>query len=340
MFSEMYFIGHCRNRHSNQDTTSSTEAYHGALKRWMLVDNRDKHGRRIDFLVWQLTTPVVSHYMYMQSRKLNGFVLNKSIETTVKNGIARAKMIPVEDIDHPTEVGGVWKVKLQTTPGWWYDVSEPHSIYAGCSCKWSIRGNCCKHQLAILKVSTEFSWSTILEYLGTYYGSLRGGLEALMQHQIVLDPFEDLSNDTSDEDDDNDSGDDPDSGEEHVNNSNDNMENVDNSDTNHAGSQPLYKEPRSCMEGKKSSIKKLMEDTLEDAIGGGIEVLHHLHSIMLTVAKDIRRIRVQKETNTLHPQVVFSIIDNRDGNSILHKKVWIERMMGSQKRKRPSCTRK
>ena len=81
----------------------------------------------------------------------------------------------------------------------------------------------------------EFLWSTILEYLGTYYGSLRGGLEALMQHRIVLDPFEDLSNDTNDEDDDNDNGDDPNSGE-HVKNISKSLENVDNSDTNHAGS--------------------------------------------------------------------------------------------------------
>ena len=73
----------------------------------MLVENRDKRRRRIDFLVWRLTTPVVSHYMYMQSKKLNGFVLNKSVETMVKNGIARAKMLPVEDIDHPTKVDGV-----------------------------------------------------------------------------------------------------------------------------------------------------------------------------------------------------------------------------------------
>ena len=156
----MYLIGHRWNRHSNQDTIFSIEAYHRALKRWMLVNNQHKHDRRIDFLVWQLTTPVVSHYMYMQSRKLNGFVLNKSVETIVKNGIARAKMILVKDIDHPTEIGGVWKVKSQTTQSWWYDVSEPHTIYAACSCEWSICENYYKHQLAILKVSTEFSWST------------------------------------------------------------------------------------------------------------------------------------------------------------------------------------
>ena len=94
------------------------------------------------------------------------------------------------------------------------------------------------------------------------------------------------------------------------------------------------------MEGTKSSIKKLMEETLEDAIGGGIEVLHHLHSIMLTAATDICWIRIQKDTSTSHLQAMFSIIDNGDGNSILCKKDWRERMMGSKKRKRSSCTAK
>ena len=118
------------------------------------------------------------------------------------------------------------------------------------------------------------------------------------------------------------------------------MENMEDSDTIHARSRPLYEEPRTCVEGTKSSIKKLMEDTLEDAIGGSIEVLNHLHSIMLTAKTDIYQICVQKETNTLHPQAIFSIIDNRDGNSILHKKDWKERMMGSKKRKRTFCTSK
>ena len=105
-----------------------------------------------------------------------------------------------------------------------------------------------------IKVSTEFSQSTILEYLGTYYESLRWGLEALMQHRTVLDPFEDLNNDTDDEDDDNDSGDDPDSGEQHVNNISESLGNVDNSDTNHVGSRPLYEESRSCTEGTKAFV--------------------------------------------------------------------------------------
>ena len=99
----------------------------------------------------------------------------------------------------------------------------------------------------------------------------------------------------------------------------------------------MYEEPHSCTDERKSSIKKLMEDTLEVAIGGGIEVLHILHSIMLTAATDICRILIQKETSTSYSQVVFSIIDNGDGNSILRKKDWRERMMGSKKKKRASC---
>ena len=140
-----------------------------------------------------------------------------------------------------------------------------------------------------------------MKYLGTYYGSLRRGLEALMQHRTILDPFKDLSNDTDDDDYKNDSGDDPENDEQHVNNINDSMENVDNSDTNYAGPRPLYEELHSCIEGTKSSIKKLIKDTLEDAIGGGIEVLHHLYSIMLAAATDICQIRIQKETSTSYP---------------------------------------
>ena len=72
-----------------------------------------------------------------------------------------------------------------------------------------------------------------MEYLRTYYGSLCGGLEALMQHQIVLDPFENFSNDIDDDDDD-DSADDRDNDEQHVNNGSDTMENMEDSDAIHA----------------------------------------------------------------------------------------------------------
>ena len=60
------------------------------------------------------------------------------------------------------------------------------------------------------------------------------------------------------------------------------MENMEDNDTIHARPRSMYEELRTSIEGTKSSIKKLMEDILEDVIGGGIEVLNHLHSIILT----------------------------------------------------------
>ena len=185
----------------------------------------------------------------------------------------------------------------------------------------------------------EFSWNTILEYLGRYYGFLYEGLEALMQHQTILNPFEDFTKDI-DNDDDDDNNDDYYNGQQDVNNVNDSIENMEDNDPIRARPQSMYEKPRTSMEGTQSSIKKLMEDILEDAIGGGIEVLNHLHFIVFTVAKNIHRICIQKQTNTSHPQAIFFIIDNGDGNSILHKKDWRERMMGSKKKKRTCCTDK
>ena len=93
----------------------------------------------------------------MQSRELNKFVLNNSESTIVKNGIVRAKEIPMEDIEHPTEVSEIWKVKLQNTPNRCYDISKSHTQYVFCSCEWNNCGNYCELQLTILKVSTKFS---------------------------------------------------------------------------------------------------------------------------------------------------------------------------------------
>ena len=172
---ELYLIGHRRHHHSNQDTQSNIEGYHGALKRWMLVDNRDRRGRRIDFLVWRLTNPVVDHYMYLQGQKVNGYIRNKSVEGIVERGIAQAKKISLQDILPPREGDLLWKVQSQSVQGRWYEIHTPFTLYACCSCEWSIRGNFCKHQLLVLKVSTNLSWQTMLEYLGTFYGSIRGG---------------------------------------------------------------------------------------------------------------------------------------------------------------------
>ena len=61
----MWLIGARRVPHSNQDTQGSIEAYHGALKRWFKLDTKGLRGRRVDWLVWKLTTVVARHYMHV-----------------------------------------------------------------------------------------------------------------------------------------------------------------------------------------------------------------------------------------------------------------------------------
>ena len=86
----MYHVGHRRNLHSNQDTQAS-ESYHATLKRWMKIYSHQLRGRRLNFLVWRLTSLVVSHYMYNYRRKLNNFILNKRVEKNVANNIIKVK---------------------------------------------------------------------------------------------------------------------------------------------------------------------------------------------------------------------------------------------------------
>jgi len=83
----------------------------------MKIDNHQLRGRRMDFLMWRLTTLVVTHYMYKDGRKLNGFVLNKQIEKIVVNGITKAKTIHLEYIRRPKAQLQGWQVQSQSTLG-------------------------------------------------------------------------------------------------------------------------------------------------------------------------------------------------------------------------------
>jgi hypothetical protein len=52
MFVELWMVGVRRVPHSNQDTQTNIESYHGALKRWFVLDTKGLRGHRIDWLVW------------------------------------------------------------------------------------------------------------------------------------------------------------------------------------------------------------------------------------------------------------------------------------------------
>jgi len=52
MFVELWMVGVRKAPHSNQNTQTNIESYHGALKRQLVLPTKGLKGRRIDWLVW------------------------------------------------------------------------------------------------------------------------------------------------------------------------------------------------------------------------------------------------------------------------------------------------
>ena len=42
-----------------------------------------------------------------------------------------------------------------------------------------------------MKASTDISWGVILEFFGSYYGSLRGEIDVIFELNVSINPFED-----------------------------------------------------------------------------------------------------------------------------------------------------
>jgi hypothetical protein len=55
-----------------------------------------------------------------------------------------------------------------------YQVKYPFSQYACCTCKWALQGN--KHQIVVIITYNDVTHEDIIEYYGTWYGSIHGGL--------------------------------------------------------------------------------------------------------------------------------------------------------------------
>ena len=132
-FVDLWTVGIQRVPHSNMDTQSSIEFYHGALKRWLSTEVRGLQGRRVDWLVWRLCTSVSNHYMHLMDKKMNDFVMNKTIENFVQKNILKSKDIKSIPMIPPTYAGGSWIVKSLDADHS-YEVHRPYLKYACCSC--------------------------------------------------------------------------------------------------------------------------------------------------------------------------------------------------------------
>jgi hypothetical protein len=114
---DLWMVGLRRVPYSNQDTQTSIESYHEALKRWFSLETKGLQGRRIDWLVWRLTTMVVRHYMHTAEMKKRMFIRNKVVEHIVKMSVEKATLIlhtnVTHGIDDSNETGHAWMVRSQ-----------------------------------------------------------------------------------------------------------------------------------------------------------------------------------------------------------------------------------
>ncbi len=75
------------------------------------------------------------------------------MERIVKTSVEKATLIPHTNVTHGiddlNETSHAWMVRSQQHWNMAYKVPLPFTKYVCCTCEWALRGNLCKHQVAI-----------------------------------------------------------------------------------------------------------------------------------------------------------------------------------------------
>jgi hypothetical protein len=153
MFAKLWMVGVRRVPHSNQDTQMSIESYHGVLKCWLVLDTKGFRRRRINWLVWRLTTTIACHYMHILETKKKGFIKNKVMEAIIIRSVKKASLIPFTHVYQPT----LERVQSQCLPNVIYAMKLPFIEIFCCTCEWALRRNMCKHQIVVILTCIDIS---------------------------------------------------------------------------------------------------------------------------------------------------------------------------------------
>jgi hypothetical protein len=120
-------------------TKTPKQTLNGALKRWLALDTKGLKGRRIDWLVWRLTTTIARHYMHTLEMKKKGFIKNKVMEAIITRSVEKAAFIPLSHVYQPTlESDGAWAVRSQRLPNVIYTMKFPFTEMFCCTCEWAL----------------------------------------------------------------------------------------------------------------------------------------------------------------------------------------------------------
>jgi hypothetical protein len=74
--THMWVVGHRNLPYVGQDTNATIETYHSNLKATLRASKGRTHGRRLDWVIYELTWEILSHYWYQAMRKQPMFVPN------------------------------------------------------------------------------------------------------------------------------------------------------------------------------------------------------------------------------------------------------------------------
>ncbi len=231
----------------------------------------------------------------------------------------KVAFIPLTHVYQPTfESDGVWGVWNQRLPNVIYVVKFPFTEIFCCTCEWALRGNMCKHQIAVILTCTEISQEDIIHYCETWYGSHCGGLG-----HMFADP-QHIQDDMESNDDDED---------EHLEGDDGIMEfdgfmNMEQNDP-----------PMGAIVGSNDTINSLtpmerafaqlvitMQEITNECKEGDVTFCEHATSHMRVLACNICNIRLTKANAISHPGLVLHRVEDELGNSVKRLKDWHETM--------------
>ena len=158
--------------HASQDTNGSIEAYHGFLKIRFLGAYKRLVGRRIDWLIYTLTSSVVSHYWYAQMMKNIGFIRNTNIKGLVENSFEKALSIPNDHVIYDNNHMECVQVQSISKPGVIYKVYGASTDWACCTCRNAELGNICKHQIKVMLLNNNSTRVVKEQCIDLYNSSL------------------------------------------------------------------------------------------------------------------------------------------------------------------------
>ena len=173
--THMWFVGHRNMPYAGQDTNAAIESYHSNLKATLRASKGRAHGRRLDWVIYELTGEILSHYWYQAMRKQHGFVPNLKQEQFVTNAVLKAREIPDCCVTLPIADGGPALVTSVNNPAKLYSVYNPDCEWGCCDCVWALKGNICKHQIKVLTIlHPSLAEGTITRYCGSLAGTSEG----------------------------------------------------------------------------------------------------------------------------------------------------------------------